>query len=381
MALMRKGNLKLMLFRRNGMTGVGKEEIFLRQKSRVRWIKEGESNTKFFHESTLSHRSHNKILELKGSKGKELATHKEMEYVLVQHFLCIAMEPLLDRSQFINKFTRYIPKLVIREDNHNLNRPVSEYDVSEVINEMKNQKAPSPDGFNVEFFEACWKTIKQDILEVVEDSRRSRSVWKALNASFIALIPRLKPLLPDLILEEQTGYVEGRHILNNIIQAHEMVHSLKSNKQAGMIIQLDLAKDYDKLSWSYIRAALKAYVFYHNWIIWVMALASMANFSILLNGSPSRTFMPSKGLRQGDPLSPFLFVLMREGLGRVIKMASAEGRIQGLKLTTDGVASTHQQFVDDTMLQGIPTVKEAKAFKQILNDFAMATGTEVSIDK
>eukprot|EP00253_Pinus_taeda_P023057 PITA_23057 len=122
---------------------------------------------------------------------------------------------------------------------------------------------------------------------------------------------------------------------------------------------------------------LKAYGFDHNWIRWVMALASTANFSILLNGSPSRTFMPSRGLGQGHLLSPFLFVLMMEGLGRAIKMASAEGRIQSLKLTTDGAASTHQQFVDDTMLQGIPTVKEAKAFKQILNDFAMAASTEI----
>ena len=163
-----------------------------------------------------------------------------MEPILVQHFLSIAKEPIIDSSQFINKFTRYIPKLVTREENHNLNRPVSEDEVSEVINEMQNGKAPSPDGFNVDFFKACWKTVKQDILEVVEDSRRSKAVLKALNASFIALIPkqekamtpdrfkpitycnvvykiiskvianRFKPLLPALISEEQIGYVEGR---------------------------------------------------------------------------------------------------------------------------------------------------------------------------
>ena len=78
-----------------------------------------------------------------------------MESILVEHFLSIAKEPLLDRSQFINKFTGYIPKLVTREDNHNLNRPVSEYEISEVINEMKNGKYPSLDGFNVDFFKAC----------------------------------------------------------------------------------------------------------------------------------------------------------------------------------------------------------------------------------
>eukprot|EP00253_Pinus_taeda_P009142 PITA_09142 len=107
-----------------------------------------------------------------------------------------------------------------------------------------------------------------------------------------------------------------------------------------------------------------------------MELVTTTSFSILLNGAPSKTFTPSRGLRQGDPLSPFLFILMMEGLGRVIKMENAKGRTQGIKLTLDGVAYTHQQFVDDTMLQGIPIVREARAIKNILNDFAMAAGTE-----
>eukprot|EP00253_Pinus_taeda_P029050 PITA_29050 len=135
---------------------------------------------------------------------------------------------------------------------------------------------------------------------------------------------RLKPLLPALISEE----VEGRQILNNIIQAHEVVHSLKRKKQAGMIIQLNLAKAYKKLSWSYITVVLRAYDFNQNWIKWVMEIVTTTSFSILLNGAPSRLFTPSKGLRQGNPLSPFLFVLMMEGLGRAIKMANAKGRIQ-----------------------------------------------------
>eukprot|EP00253_Pinus_taeda_P014312 PITA_14312 len=112
-----------------------------------------------------------------------------------------------------------------------------------------------------------------------------------------------------------------------------------------------------------------------------MALVTTTNFSILLNGAPSRTFTPSRGLIQGNPLSPFLFILMMEGLGKAIKMANVEGQIQGIKLTLDGAANTHQQFVDDTMLQGIPTVKEAREIKHILNDFAMAASTEVSLNK
>eukprot|EP00253_Pinus_taeda_P015632 PITA_15632 len=186
--------------------------------------------------------------------------------------------------------------------------------------------------------------------------------FKALNTSFIALIlkqeatqtpdkfrpidlcnvvykiiskvvaNRLKPLLPSLVFVEQAGYVEGRQILNNIIQAHEVVHSLTINRKA-------------------------------------------------VNGSPSETFLPSRGLRQGDPLSPFLFILMMEGLGQSINHAKEVGKIKGLQLSDRGQAWTHQQFVDDTMLQGIPTVKEAHAFKQILNEFAKASGMEVNLTK
>eukprot|EP00253_Pinus_taeda_P002599 PITA_02599 len=107
-----------------------------------------------------------------------------------------------------------------------------------------------------------------------------------------------------------------------------------------------------------------------------MTLVTSASFSILLNNSPSKSFRPSRGLRQGDLISPFLFILMMEGLGKVITSVKRQGTIQGLKLTHEEELLTHQQFVDDTMLQGIPTVKEAKAYKQILHDFALAAGTE-----
>ena len=298
-----------------------------------------------------------------------------------------------------------------REDNFNLNKIVTEEEVSEVIKDMHNGKAPGLDGFNVDFFKACWNIVKQEILNVVEDSRSSRNILKALNTSFTSLIPkhdlalttdkyrpialcnvvykiiskvlasRLKPFLPSLISREQFGYVEGRQILNNIILAHEVVHTLTSKKQAGMIMQLDISKAYDKVNWIYIKKVLSAFGFDHNWVRWVMALVTSSSFSILVNGSPFEIFTPSRGLRQGDPLSPFLFILMMEGLGKAINYAKALGKIKGIQLKENGQTMTHQQFLDDTMLHGIPTVKEALAYKKILNKFALATGMEVNLSK
>jgi len=108
----------------------------------------------------MAHRAHIKITKLRDSQGIELIAHKDMETILVQHFSDIAKEPMEDRTRFIERITKHIPKLVTREDNHNLNRPVSEEEVSEVIKEIQSGKAPSPDGFNVDFFKACWDIVK-----------------------------------------------------------------------------------------------------------------------------------------------------------------------------------------------------------------------------
>eukprot|EP00253_Pinus_taeda_P032141 PITA_32141 len=316
------------------------EEIFWRQKSRVQWFKEGEWNTRFFHRSTMANRTHNRISTMKDEEGKIQNTHKDIEAMLVQHFRNITREKFPNRDPSIRSMIRHIPKLVSREDNFNLNRPITE--------------------------------------EEVKDSRSSKTILKALNTSFISLIPkqdsaqiadkyrpialcnvvykiiskvvanRLKPLLPSLVFEEQSGYVEGRQILNNIIQAHEVFHTLTSKKQAGVIMQLDIAKAYDKVNWSYIKKVLSAFGFDHNWVRWVMELVTSSSFSILVNGSPLEIFNPTRGLRQGDPLSPFLFILMLEGLGRSIKQAKAMGKIRGLQVSENGSALTHQQFVGDT---------------------------------
>jgi len=161
---------------------------------------------------------------------------------------------------------------------------------------------------------------------VVEDSRGSKTILKALNTSFISLIPkqdlaqtvdmyrpialcnvvykiiskvvanRLKPTLPYLVSEEHTSYVEGRQILNNIIQAHEVVHTLTSKRQVGMIMQLDISNAYDKVNWIYIKNVLIAFGFNQNWVRRVVVVVTSSSFSILVNGSPSEMFIPSRGL-------------------------------------------------------------------------------------
>ena len=109
--------------------------------------------------------------------------------------------------------------------------------------------------------------------------------------------------------------------MDGIILTHEIIHSLKHSKQGGMILKIDISKAFDKLSWTYIQKMLTAFGFSPTWIRWIMSMIYSTFISILINGIPSRPFKPSTGIRKGDPLSPFLFVLMEEGLGRHLKQA------------------------------------------------------------
>ena len=284
-------------------------------------------------------------------------------------------------------------------------------DVEEIVMNMSKNKAPGPDGYTVEFYQTGWHFLGKEILEAIEESRMKQRIWLGINSTFLTLIPknnnseeahgfrpialcnviykiiatlvvkRLKPLLPNIIAPDQTGFVEGSQILDRIVVTQEVIHSLKTKKQRGMMMKLDLSKAYDRLNWNYLRAILGAYGFDKRWIEWVYSMISTPNFSILVNGTPTSTFNATRGIRQGDPISPFLFIMAVEGLGRNIKKELREKRIKGIKLWGNNLPITHQQFVDDVMLFGEVSVKEVRNFKRVLEIFMEASGMEINNEK
>jgi hypothetical protein len=169
--------------------------------------------------------------------------------------------------------------------------------------------------------------------------------------------------------------------MDSVILVHEVIHSLKRTRTPGMLLKLDLSKYFDKLSWQYMRVVLAAFGFSTDWIAWIMSLISSTFFSILVNGVPSQAFSPTRGIWQGDPFSPFLFVIMAEGLDRYIKASIQNGSLQGLPLHGLQLVASHSQFFDDTMLLNTPIAQEANKLSSILHDFSEASGTTFNLAK
>jgi len=305
---------------------------------------------------------HNNIAFINNIQGERLEKHEDIEQEFREYFQEALKQQAGTRSTAIQSITQHIPKIITEDHNQNLLQQVSMHEVEEAMAQLKDGKAPGLDGFTSNFFHEFWELINTEVWELVEESRSMHWILPSLNSTFITLVPegeesntpdkyrliaicnviykliskvvanRLKPLLPLLILLEQTGYVEGRQIMDGIILSNEVIHSLKILKKPGMILKLDISKAFDKLSWEYIHQMLLAFGFNATWTRWIMNLITSPCFSVLLNGSPSVPFRPSRGIRQGDPLSPFLFFLMAKGLSRLVHHAISSQAIKGIAL-------------------------------------------------
>ncbi|XP_057870875.1 secreted RxLR effector protein 78-like [Cryptomeria japonica] len=141
---------------------------------------------------------------------------------------------------------------------------------------------------------------------------------------------RLKKLLLKLISENQNGFTPGREISDSIILVSEVIHSMHKENLNEMAIKLDVEKAYDRVLWNFLICVLKRFGFPSTWIKCIKQCISMVKFSILVNGNVCGFFLASNGLRQGDPLSPALFVLMADVLENLIQKRHVNGVWRGI---------------------------------------------------
>jgi hypothetical protein len=168
------------------------EEILWHHKSRIHWLKEGDKNTHFFHNSLIQRRNRNKIVSLKAQDGSTKVKKEDIEKELLHHFQNLLSEPRINRKEAITKITEAIPRLVPPEKSRALMRPASIEEVEDIVKSMASGKSPGPDGFTADFFQVSWPILGNDIWEVVEESRNSKTILQAFNTTFITLIPKIK---------------------------------------------------------------------------------------------------------------------------------------------------------------------------------------------
>ena len=206
------------------------------------------------------------------------------------------------------------------------------------------------------------------------------SVYKIVSK---ILVERIRPYLNKLVSPFQTAFVPERKGLDNVLVAQEFFYALdkKKGKEGYMAIKVDLEKPYDRMEWCFIRKVLHAYHFPQSLIRVIMSYVTSTKVSILCNGGKLEAFNPLRGLRQGDPLSPYIFILCMEYLGHLIKKKCMEGVWKPLQASRDNIGISHLFFADDLILFAKVDVDSCEAISEVLEKFYEESGQKVSMEK
>ncbi|XP_050217747.1 uncharacterized protein LOC126668601 [Mercurialis annua] len=287
-------------------------------------------------------------------------------------------------------------------------------DNDEILAALKScddNKAPGPDGFNMFFYKQCWFLLKDDIQQLYKVFFERGTFPHALNTAFVVLIPkfkgannikdfrpislingvfkilskllanRLAPILPALISENQFGFIKGRSIHDCHSIATEVVNLCCNRREKTLLIKLDFHKAFDSVSWLFILKILEEMHFDTTWIQWIKSLLGSSQLSVLINGSPSDNFYMEKGVRQGDPLSPMLFVIAAEGFKAIIEKAKHEGLLEGIRIDGYHESISLLQFADDTLMFLPYDLDKVRNLLRILRCFEIVSGLRINFNK
>lgn len=191
-------------------------------------------------------------------------------------------------------------------------------------------------------------------------------------------------MLDQIISPQQSAFIPNRLITVNAMIAFEIFHFMKKKKlgkKGFAALKLDMSKAYDRVEWNFLRAMCCKLGFADSWTDLIMRCVSTVSYSILVNGQPSETFLPQRGLRQGDPLSPYLFLICAEAFSSLIHKAENHAEITGIKVARHAPPISHLFFADDSILFFRAKQCEVDKVKGIIALYEGASGQRVNLDK
>ena len=198
------------------------------------------------------------------------------------------------------------------------------------------------------------------------------------------LATRIKRVMVTIISQSQSTCVEGRQILDVVLIANEVVDSILRIKECGLVCKLDIEKAYDSINWDFVFQVMDRMGFGNRWMSWIKWCVSTASFSILFNGSLVGFFQISRGLRQGDPISPYLFVISMEALSLLIQRAVDGNYLSSIKVAIregEGEVISHLFYADDTLLFYEPNKDQMKFLSWILMWFEAMPDLRINLSK
>eukprot|EP00253_Pinus_taeda_P009869 PITA_09869 len=355
------------------------EEEYWRIKYRSLWLKASDRNTSFFHRQYRARLSKNHISEITIAKGQICKGFSQIKEAAESHFRHLYTAGNQGNEEEIADLLSNIPLLVSPEDNSALSNPITEEEIIKVIWSMDSDKAPGPDGFTIHFYKTCWDIIKADLLKMIKGFMKKAKVGGGTNSTYLALIP--KETNPETFARFRpislcnASYKILAKLLANRIKP--LLNRLISSNQ-GMLIKLDTANAFDRVNRSFLYKVLHSYGFSTHFVNLIRACTDNPWITPLVNGRPTPFFQAQRGLRQGCPLSPFLYILMADSLSRNLSAEKAKGSLPGLKPSNSSPAQNHALFADDSLLLGGASVRIAKAFDDVLKCYCRVSGASIN---
>ena len=375
-------------------------------RSKVQLMEENEKCTKFFFDIEKSNyvKKHIRKLEIDG-KGEVTDPGEILQYekIFYQELYteCIENETVNSSDLFIQDMNKLTDDQRVSCEGN-----IDKHECLKVLKTFKSNKSPGNDGLTMEFYAKFWNVIcdrlidsynesfdkgmlsvsqRQAIITLLQKKDKDKLLLKnwrpisLLNLDYKILTKvfaiRMKKVLPFVIHHNQTGFVEGRRIVDSIRIIQDIMNYTKQNKLGGMLLFIDFEKAFDSINWTFMLQALKCLNFGQNFIKWIHIFYTDISSCIINNGSTSKYFPVSRGVRQGDPLSPYLFIVVTEFLASRIR---SNANIKGFIVNNNNIKLT--MYADDTTAF-VADEQSANCLFAELENFRKASGLKINIEK
>ncbi|XP_027156179.1 uncharacterized protein LOC113756908 [Coffea eugenioides] len=348
------------------------------------------------------------IHRIKDANGVWLESDEEIANEAVSYFSDLFSEPAGNAEDLL----QVIPTCVTAEESARLEADPTMEEVKRVIFAIDGESAAGPDGFTSRFFSFAWEVIGPEVFNAILSFFCGAVIPRFFTSTSIILIPkgpnlqdfskfrpislctffnkvlskiladRLASLLPCLVSHQQTGFVKRRNITENYLLTQELVSGIRKASRGGnAALKLDMSKAYDRVSWLFLINVLRRFGFGERFIDMVWRLISNVRFSVIINGASYGFFQSRRGLRQGDPLSPALFVLGAEVLSRALNNVVAQAGFMGFKVPLGCSPVTHLAFADDVLIFTNRSARALRNIIRVLELYQSSSGQQVNGQK